>query len=235
MRHERPTHDSAAPISGLCDEPRPAVARRPAMISLMVVEQEPVALLGVQRLRHESDAEVLAEVSDAATAIEVAARRHPNVIIMDLAIGAASVIRAITAAAPEARVVVLARSAEDRRIAPALRAGACGCLVVGATDEIIAAVRAAAQGESYMSSLIARPPEVPRPRDASVEGARLTPRELEVLRLLARGWDNARIGKTLYLSRGTVKHHISSILIKLQVENRIQAAVEAVRGGLLDG
>jgi DNA-binding NarL/FixJ family response regulator len=70
--------------------------------------------------------------------------------------------------------------------------------------------------------------------DGAVAAARLTQRELEVLRLLARGWDNTRIGETLYLSRGTIKHHIASILVKLNVENRIQAAVQAVRSGLLD-
>jgi DNA-binding NarL/FixJ family response regulator len=70
--------------------------------------------------------------------------------------------------------------------------------------------------------------------DGDMAAAGLTPRELQVLKLLARGWDNARIGQALYLSRGTVKHHISSILTKLDVDNRIQAAVRAVRGGLVD-
>jgi DNA-binding NarL/FixJ family response regulator len=234
MRHERPSNDSFAPVPDrLHGEPEMAAPRRPAAIGLMVVEQRPVSLLGIRRLLHETDVEVLAEVSDARTAVDVAARRHPDVILIDLEVGAASMIRAITAAAPEARVVVLAHSAEDQRIGPALWAGASGCLVAGASDELIAAVRAAARGESYVSAAIAG--QLAPPDHGTVAAARLTPRELEVLKLLARGWDNTRIGQTLYLSRGTVKHHISSILVKLQVENRIQAAVQAVRGGLLDG
>ena len=67
------------------------------------------------------------------------------------------------------------------------------------------------------------------------EGAQLTAREIDVLRLLARGWSNARIAQALYVSQGTVKHHISNILVKLEVDNRIQAAVRAVERGLLDG
>jgi DNA-binding NarL/FixJ family response regulator len=238
MRHERPIDHSVAPVpDSLHGEPGIAAPGDAATIGLMVVEQQPVSLLGIQRLLHETDVEVVAEVSDAASAVDVAARRHPDVILIDLEVGPTAVIRAITAAAPKARVVVLARRAEDDRIAPALRAGACGCLVVGVSDEIVAAVRAAARGEPYLSAAVAGHllPQVRGRSDAAVAAARLTPRELEVLRLLARGWDNTRIGKTLFLSRGTVKHHISSILVKLHVENRIQAAVEAVRAGLLDG
>src|SRR4051812_37839689 len=196
MRHERPINPPVAPVPDRLDgETQTAASPETATIGLLVVEQQPVSLLGIRRLLHETDVEVLAEVSDAATAVDVAACRQPDVILIDLEVGAAPVIRAIAAAAPEARVVVLARSAEDRRITPALRAGACGCLVVGASDEIITAVRAAARGESYISGLIAGQPPVERPLDAAVAVARLTPRELEVLRLLARGWENSRIGE----------------------------------------
>jgi DNA-binding NarL/FixJ family response regulator len=147
MRHERPVNHPLAPVGDRRHgAPEVAASGRPATIGLMVVEQQPVSLLGIRRLLHETDVEVLAEVFDAAAAVDVAARRHPDVILIDLEVGAASLIRALSAAAPEARVVVLARSADDHRIAPALRAGACGSLVVGAGEEIIAAVRAAARG-----------------------------------------------------------------------------------------
>lgn len=235
MRHERPTdHPDTGPDEVGAEAER-GVRPRANPIGLMVVEEHRVSLLGVRRLLHEADV----EVADAATALDLAARRQPHVILMDLTLGPASVVQAITTSAPDTRVVVLARSADDPGILPALAAGACGCVVGRAPiGEILDAVRAAARGESTVSASVAGQ-LVRQVRDHPVDGfltaARLTPRELEVLRLLARGWDNAQIGQTLYLSRGTVKHHISSILSKLQVENRIQAAVQAVRGGLLDG
>jgi DNA-binding NarL/FixJ family response regulator len=238
MRHERPTDNPVSSLpDGVQNEPEAAVPHRPALIGLMVVGHQPVSLLSIRRLLHETDVEVVAEVSDAATAVDVAARRQPDVILIDLEVGTASVIRAITAAAPKTRLVVLARSAEDHRTLSALAIGACGCLVAGATDDIIAAVRAAARGELFVSAAIAEQlvRQVRKQMDGDVAAETLTPREIEVLRLLARGWDNARIGEALHVSRGTIKHHISSILLKMQVDNRIQAAVKAVRGGLLDG
>jgi DNA-binding NarL/FixJ family response regulator len=203
----------------------------------MVIEHHPVSLLGVRGLLHETDVEVVAETSEPATAAELATDRRPDVILMDLDVGASAVIRTITASAPSVRVVVLARDPDDPKIFPALAAGASGCLTGGpSTNEILAAVRAAARGESVVSASVARRVvgQVRKRQNGEVAAVGLTPRELEVLRLLARGWDNARIGEALYVSRGTVKHHISSILTKLQVDNRIQAAVRAVRVGLVD-
>jgi DNA-binding NarL/FixJ family response regulator len=238
MRHERPPDQHVVPLpDDLRANPDVSEGRVAGAISLMVVEQHPVSLLGVRRLLRETDVEVVAETSDAVTAVALADDRHPDVILMDLDVGPAAVIRTITASAPAPSVIVLARNADDPAILPALAAGASGCLAGGpSTDEIVGAVRAAARGESVVSASVAGQ-MVRRVRDrldGDVAATGLTPRELEVLRLLARGWDNARIGEALFVSRGTVKHHISSILAKLHVENRIQAAVRAVRGGLVD-
>jgi DNA-binding NarL/FixJ family response regulator len=127
---------------------------------------------------------------------------------------------------------------DDAEVVDALLAGACGYLLKDApTDKIVEGIQAAAQGESLISPRVAgqlvnrvrKPSECEPP----LTGADVTPRELEVLQLLARGLDNAEIARTLFLSQHTVKNHVSSILVKLQVENRIQAAVRAVRSGLV--
>jgi DNA-binding NarL/FixJ family response regulator len=145
----------------------------------------------------------------------------------------ADAVRLMAGESLGARVIVLA-APDDSQLLGALAAGAFGALVEDApAHEIVAAIRAAAEGDSVFSPPIAR--GVMR-HLRLVGGGRpphLTARELEVLDLLARGWDNAQIAAALYLSLGTVKHHISSILTKLDVENRIQAAVRAVQLGLI--
>jgi DNA-binding NarL/FixJ family response regulator len=144
----------------------------------------------------------------------------------------------LTAAAPLARVLVLTVFVDDQHVIDALLAGACGYVLKDAPlEQIVEGIRAAERGESLISPRIAsrlvrrlREPDAVEP---SVTGEQLTRRELEVLELLSRGMDNSEIAHALYLSQHTVKNHVSTILMKLQVENRIQAAVRAVRGGLV--
>jgi DNA-binding NarL/FixJ family response regulator len=163
------------------------------------------------------------------------------VVLMDLSMPGMSGIEAIqrlTAAAPQARVVVLTMMTDDQHVMSALLAGACGYLLKDASvDQIVEGIRSAARGESSISPRIAsrliRRLREPESIEPGLSGSDLTPRELEVLELLAKGLDNAEIAQTLFLSQHTVKNHVSSLLIKLQVENRIQAAVRAVRGGLV--
>jgi DNA-binding NarL/FixJ family response regulator len=160
---------------------------------------------------------------------------------MDLSMPGMSGIEAtqrLIAAAPLARVLVLTVFADDQHIIDALLAGACGYVLKDAPiEQIVEGIRAAEQGESLVSPRIAsrlvRRLRKPDQIETSVMREELTPRELEVLELLARGLDNSEIAHALYLSRHTVKNHVSTILMKLQVENRIQAAVRAVRGGLV--
>jgi DNA-binding NarL/FixJ family response regulator len=184
---------------------------------------------------------VVAEAALAAEAIAQAAELQPDVVLMDLNMPGMSGVEAtqrLSAAAPSVNVVVLTVVADDRQVMDALLAGACGYLLKESSiDEIIEGIRAAARRESMISPRIAtrlvarlRQTGEAEPTPNAVE---LTPREREVLDLLARGMDNREIARTLELSQHTVKNHVSSILVKLQVENRIQAAVRAVRGGLL--
>jgi DNA-binding NarL/FixJ family response regulator len=160
---------------------------------------------------------------------------------MDLTLPGVSGIEAtqrLALVAPLARVLVLTIRTDDQSVIDALLAGACGYLLKDAPiDQIVEGIRAAARGESMLSPRIAsrlvqrmrEPPQIQRaPSPIS-----MTPRETEVLELLARGLDNGEIARALFLSQHTVKNHVSSILVKLQVENRIQAAVRAVRGGLV--
>ena len=192
-------------------------------------------------LLEERGIEVVGEAALAADAIRLAAEIGQCVVLMDLSMPGMSGIEAVqrlAAAAPLARALALTVLADDQHVIEALLAGACGYVVKDATiDEIVEGVRAASRGEAMISPRIAsrlvhrlREPETV---EARLTGGDLTPRELEVLELLARGLDNSEIAGVLYLSQHTVKNHVSSILIKLQVENRVQAAVRAVRSGMV--
>ncbi len=196
---------------------------------------------GLIGLLEERGIEVAGEAALAADAIRLAAEIGQCVVLMDLSMPGMSGIEAmqrLAAAAPLARALALTVLADDQHVIEALLAGACGYVVKDATiDEIVEGIRAASRGESMISPRIAsrlvhrlREPETV---EARLTGRELTPREMEVLELLARGLDNSEIAGVLYLSQHTVKNHVSSILIKLQVENRVQAAVRAVRSGMV--
>jgi len=145
----------------------------------------------------------------------------------------------IAMVAPLTRVLVLSASDEDADVMDAIMAGACGYLLKDASiDELLAGIRAAANGESLISPAIASK-VLQRVRATTADTdmadairAELSDRELEVLKLIANGKDNAQIAAELVISPKTVKNHISNILMKLQIQNRIQAAVYAVRSGI---
>jgi DNA-binding NarL/FixJ family response regulator len=144
----------------------------------------------------------------------------------------------IRAVAPTARVIMLTVSADERDVEESICAGACGYLLKDApVEQILAAIEAA--GESHLSPRIAADildrVRTDAGRSALPDEARaeLTEREREVLRLIAEGKENAEIAEELFISVQTVKNHVSNILAKLEVENRVQAAVQAVQGRLL--
>ena len=196
---------------------------------------------GLIGLLEERGIEIAGEAALGADAIRLAADIGPCVVLMDLSMPGMSGIEAIqrlAAAAPLARALALTVLADDQHVINALLAGACGYVVKDAPiDQIVEGIRAAGRGESMISPRIAsrlvdrlREPEA---LEARATVGELTPREREVLELIARGLDNSAIARVLYLSQHTVKNHVSSILIKLQVENRVQAAVRAVRTGMV--
>lgn len=196
---------------------------------------------GLVELLQERGIEVVGVASLGSEAIAQACELRPDVVVMDLNMPGMSGIEAtqrLTTAAPLVRVLVLTVSTDERTVTNALLAGACGYLIKDAPpDQIVEGIRAAARGESMISPRIAkhliRHVRRPAPDGQRLPDSELTARELEVLELLAVGMDNPEIARTLHLSQHTVKNHVSSILVKLQVENRIQAAVRAVQRGIV--
>lgn len=210
-------------------------------LKVIVIDDHELFRHGLIGLLRERGIDVVGEAALAADGIRQASEMEPEVVLMDLTLPGMSGIEAtqrITAATPLTRVLVLTVSADDRHVVDAVLAGACGYILKDSPiDQIVEGIRAAERGESLISPRIAsrlvrwlRSPGDVEPCPARTE---LTPRELEVLKLLAGGLDNSEIAHALFLSQHTVKNHVSSILTKLQVANRIQAAVLAVRGGLL--
>jgi DNA-binding NarL/FixJ family response regulator len=210
-------------------------------IRVVVVDDHELFRGGLVSLLKERGIDVVGEAGLGAAAVGMAEELTPDVVLMDLNMPGMSGIEAtqrIASAAPLTHVVVLTVLSDEADVIDALLAGACGYLLKDSPiDRILEGVQAAARGESLISTRVAgqlvRRVREPGASDPPLSGADLTPRELEVLELLARGLDNPRIAKTLFISHHTVTHHVSSILLKLQVENRIQAAVRAVRTGLV--
>jgi NarL family two-component system response regulator LiaR len=218
-----------------------SAAARGNDLKVIVVDDHELFRRGLIGLLEERGIEIVGEAALAADAIRQAADIGPCVVLMDLSMPGMSGIEAmqrLAAAAPLARPLALTVLADDQHVIEALLAGACGYVLKDAPiDQIVEGVRAASRGESMISPRIAsrlvRRLREPDTVEVTLTGGELTPREKEVLELLARGLDNSEIAEALHLSRHTVKNHVSSILIKLQVENRLQAAVRAVRAGLV--
>ena len=210
---------------------------------VLLVDDHEIYRAGLRGLLVEQGIDIVGEAPNGEQALELVEAKHPSVVIMDLnmpGIGGIEATRRIATLAPLTRVIMLTVSSAAPDITDAVLAGACGYLLKSATTtEIVAGIAAAARGDALLSpsvaaKLLERVREAPvRPTVPDPAQASLTERETEVLRLLASGMDNADIGRTLFISPSTVKNHISSILLKLQIENRIQAAVYAVRSGLV--
>jgi DNA-binding NarL/FixJ family response regulator len=214
----------------------------PSPPRVVIVDDHELFRRGLREVLEDEGVQVVGEATDGETALEVVARTAPDVAIMDLSLpgmGGVDATRRLTADAPATRVLVLTISADEQDVTEAIVAGACGYLLKEANmRELVAGVRAAAAGEAAITPRIAsgllrivreRLGEMP----TGGREAALSSRELEVLRLVADGRENSEIAEELVISLPTVKHHISNILMKLQVENRIQAAVYAVRSRLV--
>jgi two-component system, NarL family, nitrate/nitrite response regulator NarL len=213
----------------------------PTSIKVVVIDDHILFRSGLRELLQQEEVEVVGEASTAEAGLEAVERHTPNVVIMDLNLPRMSgheAIRRIVAIAPETQVLVLTISAEEADVTDAVLAGACGYLLKDASvEDIVAGVRAAAIGDSMVSPRMATT-LLQQLRGHSQNSARstvdsLSTREREVLRLVVEGKDNAAIASELFISPYTVKNHISNILLKLKVENRLQAAVCAVRDSLV--
>ena len=210
-------------------------------ITVVVVEDHLLFRSGLRKLLQQDEIQVVGEASTAESGLELIQVHTPAVAIMDLGLPGMSghdAIRRITATTPRTQVLVLTISANESDVADAVLAGACGYLLKDASAvEIVAGVRAAAAGESMVSPKMAKAllEQLRRqePSGSKPPTESLSSREQEVLRLVVEGKDNTTIARELFISPYTVKNHISNILLKLNVTNRIQAAVLAVRDSLV--
>ncbi len=213
---------------------------------MLVVDDHALFRRGLEIvLAQEPDIEVVGEAGDGAEAVEQAADLLPDVVLMDVRMPRRSGIEACTAikdVVPSARIIMLTISDEEGDLYEAIKAGATGYLLKEISiDEVATAIRAVAGGQSLISPAMASKlltefaTLIKRDGDRhQVPAPRLTERELEVLRLVARGLNNRDIAKQLFISENTVKNHIRNILEKLQLHSRMEAVVYAVREKLLE-
>ncbi len=211
------------------------------MIRVVLADDQPLVRTGLRMiLSTEPDIEVVGEAADGQAAVDLCAQLCPDVVLMDVrmpnldGIGAT---RAITAAVEAPRVLVLTTFDLDEIVYDALRAGASGFLLKDAPEErLTTAIRVVADGGSLFAPSVTRRliTEFSRHhQDDPPDLGGLTERELDVLRLVARGMSNTEIGTELYVTENTVKTHVARILAKLGVRDRVQAVVAAYESGLV--
>jgi DNA-binding NarL/FixJ family response regulator len=215
------------------------------MIRAVVADDQAVVRGGLRMiLEAQDDIEVVGEAGDGAAAVELVRELQPDVVLMDIRMPEMDGIEAtrrLALAGSGARVLVLTTYGLDEYVYEALKAGAAGFLIkTDSPERLVEAVRVVADGESLLAPEVTR-----RLIDRFLAGARpggsappeleeLTARELEVLKLVARGLSNAEIAQTLFVSDGTVKTHVSSVLSKLGLRDRVQAVVFAYECSLVE-
>jgi two-component system, NarL family, response regulator LiaR len=206
-------------------------------IRILIVDDHAVVRQGLRMfLGLDSDLEIIGEAVNGKQAVEMAKQLAPDVVLMDLLMPVMDGIQAIQALrkeAPGTEVIALTSVLEDSSVVEAIRAGAIGYLLKDTeSDELIQAIKAAAEGQVQLSPKAAA--RLMREVRAPENPDTLTERETEVLRLIGGGQSNKEIAHTLSISETTVKTHVSSILSKLGVASRTQAALHAARIGLVD-
>jgi NarL family two-component system response regulator LiaR len=209
-------------------------------IRVLIADDHPVVRRGLSSLLNiTTDMELAGEAVDGVEAVDKARLLKPDIILLDLMMprkGGLEAISEIKQANPDARILVLTSFADDDKVFPAIKAGALGYLLKDSPPEmLLQAIHDVYRGESSLHPTIARklirelnqpPPDLPPTEEP------LTRRELEVLRLVARGLSNQEIATELVISEGTVRIHVSNILGKLHLANRTQATLYALHGGL---
>jgi two-component system NarL family response regulator len=215
-------------------------------IRVLVVDDHALFRRGLQMvLEQEPDIEVVGEASDGAEAVERAADTTPDIVLMDVRMPKGGGIDACTAiheTVPSAKIIMLTISDEEADLYDAIKAGAMGYLLKEISiEEVASAIRAVHGGQSLISPSMASKlltefaSMIKRTDDRQqVPTPRLTDREMEVLKLVAKGLNNRDIAKQLFISENTVKNHIRNILEKLQLHSRMEAVVYAVREKLLE-
>lgn len=213
------------------------------MIRVLLVDDQAIVRSGLKlALGDSDDLTVVGEAGDGREAVEQAVVTRPDVVLMDVRmprLDGIAAIEGVLNAVPNARVLMLSTFGEDQEVFAALRAGASGYLLKDAEPrDIAAAVRAVAAGESVVSPGVTRgliDAALTGPPTTNASGVQLesvlSPRELDVLRLIATGMSNQQIARELYLSEPTVKTHVSTMLGKLGLRSRVQAVILAYETG----
>lgn len=212
------------------------------MISVVIADDQGMVRAGFRSLLGgEPDINVVGEAVDGEAAVRLVRHHRPDVVLMDIRMpvldGLAATRRLVELDIPS-RVLVLTTFDLDEYVFEALRAGASGFLLKDATaEELVTAVRTLAAGESLLDPAVTRRvidafARVPQPRPDN-QLARLTEREVQVLQLIARGLTNAEIAHELVVSDATAKTHVSNVLLKLQLRDRIHAVIYAYESGLI--
>jgi len=212
------------------------------VIRVLIADDQSLVSAGLRAiLEDQDDIEVVAEAADGAQAVELVRRYQPDVVLMDVRMPVMDGIRAtelIVRLPATSRVLILTTFDLDEYVYAALKVGASGFLLKDVPrDQIVAGVRTVAAGESLLAPavtrrLVERFMAAPQRSVPSPRMARLTERETEVLRLIARGLSNAEIAQELVLSSTTIKTHVASILRKLELRDRVQAVVAAFENGV---
>jgi DNA-binding NarL/FixJ family response regulator len=209
-------------------------------ISVLIADDQALVRTGFRKiLESEPDLEVVGEAGDGADAIEGCSLLRPDVVLMDIRMPRVDGLEATRQLAGKTRVLILTTFDLNEYVYEALRAGASGFLLKDApADQLVTAIRVVAAGEALLAPSITRrliqefarrPPANARPAELDA----LSPRELDVLQLVGRGLSNAEIAGELYVGDATVKTHVSRILQKLSLRDRVQAVVLAYESGLL--
>jgi NarL family two-component system response regulator LiaR len=208
-------------------------------IRILIADDHAIVRKGLRTLiSSEPGMEVIGEAADGIEAVLEARSLQPDVILMDIVMPRQTGLEAIQQIKkenPEARILVLTSFAEDDKVFPAIKAGALGYLLKDSSpDQLLQAIYDVYQGQSSLHPTIALKliHELNRPPDLPLTEEPLTDREVEVLQLVARGMTNQEIARTLVISERTVGNHVGSILSKLHLANRTQAALYALREGL---
>jgi NarL family two-component system response regulator LiaR len=223
-------------------DPGSASPARPAVqdtIRVLVADDHAIVRRGITALlATEPGIQVAGEACDGHEAVAEVERLRPDVVLMDIVMpgmDGLEATRRITASQPQTRVLVLTSFGGDDQVFPAIRAGALGYLLKDSRpQELVAAIRQVHSGESSLHPTVARRllQELSPSSSESQDGEALTPREVQVLQLVAQGQSNRQIGEELSISEATVRTHMSKILGKLNLGSRTQAALYALREGI---
>jgi NarL family two-component system response regulator LiaR len=210
-----------------------------AQIGVLIVDDHPVVRKGIRALlAEEPDIVVVGEATNGKEAVEQAEALHPDVILMDLVMPEMTGIEAIqhiTASQPDARILVMTSFTADDKVFPSIKSGALGYLLKDSDPEdLVRMIHQVYRGELSLHPSIARKmmQELNKPAVEPLTPSPLTEREVEILQLLAQGVENKEIAHRLVLREATVRTHVSNILGKLHLANRVQATLYALRRGL---